>query len=601
MRTLEPKIPDIDGKPSPNIYSTNILKQGYECTGAACSRDSIKNFSCNGHTIGHMWKFLEQDLNIKPLADFSEAENFEKFSDRVTGYMCATEGDLPPEEWHTEFKERLYTALKLSTNKDIKHPDIKGVDKTASKYLTKKEYWKLYLAEKQGVDASKEEAKRKEDLKKKEEKERKEREEKERREKEEKKKREEAEAKRKAEEAAKLADRKAHAALYGIEYDGRYWLVDYDTDKVPSGTSRLYKEELLDKCKSALSYIYNGSGYRPNDELIDVIKNKASIEYLLERPHLWGGAQHELNCWEFGTPVKKGEFHPSTTELFNSVCDVKDMLDEYNSLCGSKGEVNVVDDLLYHYCRVVMVSRTGEQFDTTYDEDKLFLPGGSARKYVDMENPIEGFKKFIKEYDFSKLNDDTDCAYEGTSYTLFMDNLDEIKKNLGVGGFMKISDETKKYVQDVAKEGMEQGAMRTATKKISRLLARKLAARSGKKGKALTALTDTLGALLEGPEGQALAALALARGLPILGSKFGKVEAAERIARKFDVQAVAIVSEQVTDVAVDLAEMGLGELLNVVKPLLEDSSVEVTPVGALSAGGTSKVEQIVAEKLGVAV
>lgn len=182
-----------------------------------------------------------------------------------------------------------------------------------------------------------------------------------------------------------------------------------------------------------------------------------------------------------------------------------------------------------------------------------------------------------------------------------MDNLDEIKKNLGDCGFMKISDETKKYVQDVAKEGMEQGAMRTATKKISRLLARKLAARSGKKGKALTALTDTLGALLEGPEGQALAALALARGLPILGSKFGKVEAAERIARKFDVQAVAIVSEQVTDVAVDLAEMGLGELLNVVKPLLEDSSVEVTPVGALSAGGTSKVEQIVAEKLGVAV
>ena len=86
----------------------------------------------------------------------------------------------------------------------------------------------MYLAEKQGVDASKEEAKRKE----------------ERREKEEKKKREEAEAKRKAEEAAKLADRKAHAALYGIEYDGQYWSVDYDTDKVPSGTSRLYKGHL---------------------------------------------------------------------------------------------------------------------------------------------------------------------------------------------------------------------------------------------------------------------------------------------------------------------------------------------------------------------
>ena len=207
MRTLEVRIPDIDGKPSPNIYSTNILKQGYECIGAACNRDSIKGFGCNGHTIGHTWKYLEQDLNISPLTSFSAPETFDEFSDRVTGYMCATEGDLPPEEWHTEFKERLYTALKSSTNKDVKHPDIKGVDKTTSKYLTKKEYWKLYLAEKRGVDASKEEARRKEEQRKKEEKERKEREEKERR--------EEAEAKRKAEEAAKLADRKAHAALYG--------------------------------------------------------------------------------------------------------------------------------------------------------------------------------------------------------------------------------------------------------------------------------------------------------------------------------------------------------------------------------------------------
>lgn len=601
MRTLEPKIPDIDGKPSPNIYSTNILKQGYECTGAACSRDSIKNFICNGHTIGDIWKFLEQDLGIKPLTDFSEAETFEKFSDRVTGYMCATEGDLPPEEWHTEFKERLYTALKLSTNKDIKHPDIKGVDKTASKYLTKKEYWKLYLAEKQGVDASKEEAKRREELKKKEEKERKEREEKERREKEEKKKREEAEAKRKAEEAAKLADRKAHAALYGIEYDGRYWSVDYDTDKVPSGTSRLYKEELLDKCKSALSYIYNDSGYRPNDEFIDLIKNKASIEYLLERPHLWGGAKYELNCWEFGMPVKKGDFHPSTTELFNSVCDVKDMLDEYDSFCGSNGEVNVVDDLLYHYCRVVMVSRTGEQLDTTYDEDKLFLPGGSARKYVDMENPIEGFKKFIKEYDFSKLNDYTDGAYEGTSYTLFMDNLDEIKKNLGVGGMnlnLNLSDDTK----DTLKVGARRGTIKAATKKVAEQVAAVLAKQSGKKGAALKKYTENLSEFFKTDAGQAMVSIMAGQVLPIVGEKLGKADALKSVAKELNIQGVEIVTEQIAGAAFDVAGMGLSMLADTFKGLIEqEEPVEVIPVGALSSGSASRVEVAATEKVAVSV
>ena len=600
MRTLEPKIPDIDGKPSPNIYSTNILKQGYECTGAACSRDSIKNFSCNGHTIGHIWKFLEQDLGIKPLTDFSEAETFEKFSDRVTGYMCATEGDLPPEEWHTEFKERLYTALKLSTNKDIKHPDIKGVDKTASKYLTKKEYWKLYLAEKQGVDASKEEARRKEEQRKKEEKERKEQEEKERLAREEKKRREEAEAKRKAEEAAKLADRKAHAALYGIEYDGRYWSVDYDTDKVPEGTSRLYKEQLLDKCKSALSYIYNGSVYRLNDEFIDVIKNKASIEYLLERPHLWGGAQYELNCWEFGMPVKKGDFHPSTAELFNSVCDVKDMLDEYNSLCGSKGEVNVVDDLLYHYCRVVMVSRTGEQFDTTFDEDKLFLPGGSARKYVDMENPIEGFKKFIKEYDFSKLNDDTDCAYEGTSYTLFMDNLDEIKKNLGVGfmEFPKVSQETK----DIIAEGAKRGTIKAATKKGAAHIAKMVANQSGKKGREKASYTKAMEEFFNSDWGQAMVSVTAGQVLPIISEKFGKAEAVKKVSRELNVQGVEIITEKVAGAAFDVAEMGAGMLVDTFKSLVEQSEeFNVTPVAALSPGiqTTTKVE--INDKVGVAV
>ena len=125
MKTLEVRIPDIDGKPSPDIYITGILKQGYECSGAACTRDTVPNFKLNGHTIGHIWKYLEQDLQISPMTEFSKAETFEQFSDRVTGYMCSIEGDLPPDTCIRNLKSDFTKQLKAQHHKILYNQILK--------------------------------------------------------------------------------------------------------------------------------------------------------------------------------------------------------------------------------------------------------------------------------------------------------------------------------------------------------------------------------------------------------------------------------------------------------------------------------------------
>lgn len=592
MKTLEVRIPDIDGKPSPDIYITGILKQGYECSGAACTRDTVPNFKLNGHTIGHIWKYLEQDLQISPMTEFSKAETFEQFSDRVTGYMCSIEGDVPPDTWHTEFKERLYEAVKSSTPQNIVQPDIKGAT-PGKKYLTKKEYWKLFVAEKRGVDAGEEERKRKE-------KEKKEKEEKERREKKEREEREEkarkekeAEEKRRKEEKEKeeqrLRDINAHAAKYGLEYKNGYFsrISSKEVEEIP-----LYRRGvIMDRIERTLMNMYTKTSYNVNKEFDALVRNKEELATLLSKETLWNAGASDADNYYFDSSVDDGSYGSFARKLRKESMNIINKNTKYNTAVEDAGDTNIFDELLHEYGKASILIQAGEtNLDGLYNN--LFATD-PCKKYIDINNPIEGFKQFIKEFDFSSWEDGKDF-YSEDAMDLFINNLNEIKENLNLGvGFMNlgISKETKEYAKDVAKEGMEQGALRSATKKISRLVARRLAARSGKKGKALSALSDSLATLFEGPEGQAIAGVILARTIPVIGAKLGKTDAAERLARKFDVQAVAIVSEQVTDVAVDLAEMGLGELMNILKPLMEEGGgVDVTPFASLGAGSVQSVE-----------
>lgn len=573
MKTVEPKLPDT----ATGIYN-GILKQGYECDNAACNRDSVKDFKVNGHTVGQTWKYLEKDLQIFPLTVFDKPETFEEFSERVTGYMCAIEGDLPPDEWHTEFKEKLYTALKSSTNTNIVSPEIKGVVQS-NKYMTKKELWSLFLAEKRGV--SEEERKKKE---KKEKEERERRAEKERVEKE-KAEKEKAE-KEKREQEVKNKEIDEHAKKYGLSYNGSYFVFwsSPEINKIPS----YYRNELISKAEKALHNIYKLSTYDINNDFENLIRKKAPLEDIIAKPSLWGGGVREAQ--EFALDYDDDIYYTESTRLLKEqLQELLDKVRKYEEEAEKEGLASVFTDILYGFGRAVICKRTQEESPFTNFENSLFK--GECSKYVDINNPVAGFKKFIKEFNFSTWKDREEY-YEEDSMKLFMDNLEEIKNQIGVGGMnLGISPETKQYAKDVAKEGMEQGALRSATKKISRLVARRLAARSGKKGKALSALTDSLATLFEGPEGQAIAGVILARAIPVIGAKIGRSEAAERLARKFDVQAVAIVSEQVTDVAVDLAEMGLGELMNILKPLMEEGgSVDVTPFASLGAVSTQSVE-----------
>ena len=593
MKTLEVRIPDIDGKPSPDIYITGILKQGYECSGAACTRDTVPNFKLNGHTIGHIWKCLEQDLQIYPMTEFSKAETFEQFSDRVTGYMCSIEGDLPPDTWHTEFKERLYEAVKSSTPQNIVQPNIKGAT-PGKKYLTKKEYWKLFVSEKQGVDASKEEAKRKEELKKKEEKERKEREEKERREKKE---REEREEKRRKEEKEKeerrLKDINDHAAKYGLEYKNGYFsrISSKEVEEIPL----FRRTAIMDRIERTLMNMYTKTSYIVNKEFDALVRNKEELATLLSKETLWNAGYSDANNYHFDPDEDDDSYGNFARKLRKESMEIINKNTKYNTAVEDAGDTNIFDELLHEYGKASILVQAGEA-DLSGLYNNLFATD-PCKKYIDVNNPIGGFKQFIKEFDFSSWEDGKD-SYDEDTMNLFMDNLDEIRKNLGVGFMnLNISEDTK----DTLRQGARRGTIKAATRKAADHIAEAVAGQtSGKSKRELAAYKQHIAEFLKTEWGQAAVSAIAGQALPLIAEKLGKGPAVQSLAKELNIQGVEIVTEQVAGAAFDLAGMGITHLIDTFKNVVEQDEVNVTPVASLGAGSGQRIEtaQKVAETVG---
>jgi len=597
MKTLEVRIPDIDGKPSPDIYITGILKQGYECSGAACTRDTVPNFKLNGHTIGHIWKYLEQDLQISPMTEFSKAETFEQFSDRVTGYMCSIEGDLPPDTWHTEFKERLYEAVKSSTPQNIVQPDIKGAT-PGKKYLTKKEYWKLFVAEKRGVDAGEEERKRKE-------KEKKEKEEKERREKKEREEREEkarkekeAEEKRRKEEKEKeerrLKDINDHAAKYGLEYKNGYFsrISSKEVEEIP-----LYRRGvIMDRIERTLMNMYTKTSYNVNKEFDALVRNKEELATLLSKETLWNAGYSDANNYHFDPDVDDDDSYGNfARKLRKESMNTINKNTKYNTAVEDAGDTNIFYELLHEYGKASILVQAGET-DLSSLYNNLFATN-PCKKYIDINNPIEGFKQFIKEFDFSSWEDGKD-SYDEDTMNLFMDNLDEIRKNLGVGFMnLNISEDTK----DTLRQGARRGTIKAATRKAADHIADAVAGQtSGKSKRELAAYKQHVAEFLKTEWGQAAVSAIAGQALPLIAEKLGKGPAVQSLAKELNIQGVEIVTEQVAGAAFDLAGMGITHLIDTFKNVVEQDEVNVTPVASLGAGSGQRIEtaQKVAETVG---
>lgn len=597
MKTLEVRIPDIDGKPSPDIYITGILKQGYECSGAACTRDTVPNFKLNGHTIGHIWKYLEQDLQISPMTEFSKAETFEQFSERVTGYMCSIEGDLPPDTWHTEFKERLYEAVKSSTPQNIVHPNIKGATPD-KKYLTKKEYWKLFVAEKRGVDAGEEERKRKEKEKReKEEKER--REKKEREEKEEKARKEkEAEEKRRKEEKEKeerrLKDINDHAAKYGLEYKNGYFtrISSKEVEEIPL----FRRTTIMDRIERTLMNMYTKTSYNVNKEFDALVRNKEELATLLSKETLWNAGASDADNYHFDPDVDDDDNYGSfARKLRKESMSIIDKNTKYNTAVEDAGDTNIFYELLHEYGKASILVQAGET-DLSGLYNNLFATD-LCKKYIDVNNPIGGFKQFIKEFDFSSWEDGKDF-YDEDAMNMFMDNLDEIRKNLGVGFMnLNISEDTK----DTLRQGARRGTIKAATRKAADHIAEAVAGQtSGKSKRELAAYKQHVAEFLKTEWGQAAVSAIAGQALPLIAEKLGKGPAVQSLAKELNIQGVEIVTEQVAGAAFDLAGMGITHLIDTFKNVVEQDEVNVTPVASLGAGSGQRVEttQKVAETVG---
>lgn len=599
MKTLEVRIPDIDGKPSPDIYITGILKQGYECSGAACTRDTVPNFKLNGHTIGHIWKYLEQDLQISPMTEFSKAETFEQFSERVTGYMCSIEGDLPPDTWHTEFKELLYEAVKSSTPQNIVQPNIKGVT-PVNKYLTKKEYWKLFVSEKRGIDAREEERKRKE-------KEKKEKEEKERREKKEREEREEkarkekeAEEKRRKEEKEKeerrLKDINDHAAKYGLEYKNGYFTrtSSKEIEKIPL----FRRTTIMDRIERTLMNMYTKTSYNVNKEFDTLVRNKEELATLLSKETLWNAGASDANNYRFDPDLDDDDNYGSfARKLRKESMNIINKNTKYNTAVEDAGDTNIFDELLHEYGKASILIQAGEtNLDGLYNN--LFATD-PCKKYIDINNPIEGFKQFIKEFDFSSWEDGKDF-YSEDAMDLFMNNLNEIKENLNLGvGFMNlnISEDTK----DTLRQGARRGTIKAATRKAADHIAEAVAGQtSGKSKRELAAYKQHVAEFLKTEWGQAAVSAVAGQALPLIAEKLGKGPAVQSLAKELNIQGVEIVTEQVAGAAFDLAGMGITHLIDTFKNVVEQDEVNVTPVASLGAGSGQRIEttQKVAETVG---
>lgn len=597
MKTLEVRIPDIDGKPSPDIYITGILKQGYECSGAACTRDTVPNFKLNGHTIGHIWKYLEQDLQISPMTEFSKAETFEQFSERVTGYMCSIEGDLPPDTWHTEFKERLYEAVKSSTPQNIVQPNIKGVT-PGKKYLTKKEYWKLFVAEKRGIDAGEEERKRKE-------KEKKEKEEKERREKKEREEREEkarkekeAEEKRRKEEKEKeerrLKDINDHAAKYGLEYKNGYFTrtSSKEVEEIPL----FRRTAIMDRIERTLMNMYTKTSYIVDKEFDALVRNKEELATLLSKETLWNAGYSDANNYHFDPDEDDDDSYGNfARKLRKESMEIINKNTKYNTAVEDAGDTNIFDVLLHEYGKASILVQAGET-DLSGLYNNLFATD-PCKKYIDINNPIEGFKQFIKEFDFSSWEDGKD-SYDEDTMNLFMDNLDEIRKNLGVGFMnLNISEDTK----DTLRQGARRGTIKAATRKAADHIAEAVAGQtSGKSKRELAAYKQHVAEFLKTEWGQAAVSAIAGQALPLIAEKLGKGPAVQSLAKELNIQGVEIVTEQVAGAAFDLAGMGITHLIDTFKNVVEQDEVNVTPVASLGAGSGQRIEttQKVAETVG---
>lgn len=565
MKTLEVRIPDIDGRPSPDIYITGILKQGYECSGAACTRDTVPNFKLNGHTIGHIWKYLEQDLQISPMTEFSKAETFEQFSERVTGYMCSIEGDLPPDTWHTEFKERLYEAVKSSTPQNIVHPNIKGATPD-KKYLTKKEYWKLFVAEKRRIDAGEEERKRKE-------KEKKEKEEKEER---------------------RLKDINDHAAKYGLEYKNGYFTrtSSKEIEKIPL----FRRTTIMDRIERTLMNMYTKTSYNVNKEFDALVRNKEELATLLSKETLWNAGYSDANNYHFDPDVDDDDNYGSfARKLRKESMEIIDKNTKYNTAVEDAGDTNIFYELLHEYGKVSILVQAGET-DLSGLYNNLFATD-PCKKYIDVNNPIGGFKQFIKEFDFSSWEEGKDF-YSEDAMNLFMDNLDEIKKNLGVGFMnLNISEDTK----DTLRQGARRGTIKAATRKAADHIAEAVAGQtSGKSKKELAAYKQHVAEFLKTEWGQAAVSAIAGQALPLIAEKLGKGPAVQSLAKELNIQGVEIVTEQVAGAAFDLAGMGITHLIDTFKNVVEQDEVNVTPVASLGAGAGQRAEttQKVAETVG---
>jgi hypothetical protein len=484
------------------------------------------------------------------------------------------EGELPPSEWHTEFKERLYTAIKNSTPQNIKQPEIKGVVTTATTYKTKKEYWKLFLAEKQEA---------KEQKIKKEEREAKEAAAREAREREERE-RVAKERERVAKEREKEHAISEHASLYNIKYYNKYFSLE-DISQVDG--SKFYKEKLLEQCKYALKNIYLGTSYDVSEKLIEAVKSKKPLAELLKSPADWGGGAYEAIYFDVKDNPDPELWSDSTLSLLTSIKPIVDKISGciYDKMCYDTDSDNVLFGLLTHYCRLIIVKRTGETDPYQSSVQQFFL---NNEEWVNTEAPLTGFIKFVKEYDFKKLNEDTNFEYTDKSLKLFIDNLDEIKNQIGVGGMnLNISEDAK----DTLRQGARRGTIKAATRKAADHIAEAVAGQtSGKSKRELAAYKQHVAEFLKTEWGQAAVSAIAGQALPLIAERLGKGEAVKSLAKELNIQGVEIVTEQVAGAAFDLASMGVTHLIDTLKNVVEQDEVNVTPVASLEAGQGQRVE-----------
>ena len=351
----------------------------------------------------------------------------------------------------------------------------------------------------------------------------------------------------------------------------------------------------MDRIERTLMNMYTKTSYIVNKEFDALVRNKEELATLLSKETLWNAGYSDANNYHFDPDAADDDSYGNfARKLRKESMEIINKNTKYNTAVEDAGDTNIFDELLHEYGKASILVQAGEA-DLSGLYNNLFAT--ECKKYIDINNPIEGFKQFIKEFDFSSWEDGKD-SYDEDTMNLFMDNLDEIRKNLGVGFMnLNISEDTK----DTLRQGARRGTIKAATRKAADHIAEAVAGQtSGKSKRELAAYKQHIAEFLKTEWGQAAVSAIAGQALPLIAEKLGKGPAVQSLAKELNIQGVEIVTEQVAGAAFDLAGMGITHLIDTFKNVVEQDEVNVTPVASLGAGSGQRIEtaQKVAETVG---